>query len=219
MDSLLDYLLNVDFYLGELVDQLGPWVYAVIFASIFAEIGLVVLPFLPGESLLLASGTLASLEILDIAALAPLLFLAAFIGMICNFLIGRIAGRRLLSRPRRWLDPARVQQVHDFYERHGALAIAVSRFLPVVRTLAPFMAGVARMETRRLVLLAVVATVAWVGIFLGSGYGLGSADWVRRYLALVLVGIVIVPGIPNAVAYLVRRRRSRNRKGARSGPE
>jgi membrane-associated protein len=210
MDNVLDYIVNVDVYLGDLVEVLGLWVYAVIFVVIFAEIGLVVLTILPGESLLLASGTLASLEILHIAVLAPLLFVAAFAGILSNFLIGRFAGRWLLSKPWRFLDPANVTRVRQFYDRHGALTIAVSRFLPVLRTLAPFMAGVARMEVRRLALFAAIAAVAWVGIFLGSGYGLGTADWVRRYLAVVLVGIVIVPGLPSTGVYLVQRWRRRD---------
>lgn len=213
MDLVLDYVVHVDAYLGDLVEVLGPWVYAVVFAVVFAEIGLVVLTILPGESLLLASGTLASLGILNIGALAPLLLVAAFAGIVSNFLIGRFAGRWLLSKPRRFLQPTKVDQVRLFYERHGALTIAVSRFLPVLRTLAPFVAGVARMDVRRLALFAAVAAVAWVGIFLGSGYGLGTADWVRRYLAFVLVGIVIVPGIPSTGVYLVRR--WRRGRGAR----
>ena len=140
-------------YLAELVAQLGAWVYIALFATIFAETGLVVTPFLPGESLLLTSGTLAGGGLLTIGVLAPLLFLAAFLGDVCNYLIGRFLGRHLLSKPRRYLKPKHVAAAQRFYERHGGLAIVLARFLPVVRTLAPFVAGAAGMPLRRLLFL------------------------------------------------------------------
>ena len=210
MATILDYLLHVDVYLIQLLDVLGVWTYAVIFVTVFAEVGLVVFAFLPGESLLLGTGTLASLGMLNMAALAPMLLVAAFAGFVSNFLIGRVAGRRLLSRPRRYLDPVRVGEVHRFYERYGALTIVVSRFLPFIRVLAPFVAGVARMGARRLVFFAAVASVLWVGIFLGSGYWLGTADWARKYLALVFVAIFMVtalPGLGASVGGWMRHRR------------
>ena len=214
MDLVLDYLVNANVYVADLVETLGPWAYVVIFMTIFAEIGLVVLTILPGESLLLATGTLAGLGILNIGVLAPLLFVAAFAGILSNFFIGRFAGRWFVSRPRRLLDPENIARVRRFYERYGSLTIAVSRFLPVLRTLAPFVAGLVRMEVHRVAPFAAIAAGAWIGVFLGSGYGLGTADWVRRYLIVVLVGIVIVSGIPGIGGYVVERRR---RKGGRGG--
>ena len=142
MDQLLDYILHFDAYLTQAVEALGLWAYLAIFATIFAETGLVVAPFLPGESLLLASGTLAGAGVLHIAVLWPLLVGAAFLGDVVNYLIGRWLGRHLLSKPRKYLKPEHVQEAHEFYEEHGGLAIVACRFLPIVRTLVPFVAGV-----------------------------------------------------------------------------
>jgi membrane-associated protein len=218
MDRFVDYVLNMDVYLAELVEKLGAWVYAAIAAVIFAETGLVVMPWLPGESLLLTSGTLAGAGILNILVLAPLLFGAAFLGDVCNYLIGRFVGRHLLSKPRRYLKPEHVAQAHEFYERHGGLAIVLARFLPVVRTLAPFTAGVAGMGIRRLMFFAAIASALWVTIFLGAGYWFGSYEWVNDYLALALAVIVAASAVPSLIVYIVHRVRGRRaNRGTREG--
>lgn len=209
LDRVVDYVVNMDAYLGDLVDVLGPWAYGAIGAVIFAETGLVVTPWLPGESLLLTSGTLAGTGILSIWVLAPLLFVAAFLGDVCNYLIGRFVGRHLLSKPRRYLRPEHVAQAHEFYERHGGLAIVLARFLPVVRTLAPFVAGVAGMELHRLMAFAAVAAGLWVTIFCGAGYWFGSYDWVQDYLALALALAVAASAAPGFVIYVAHRVRGR----------
>jgi len=203
----VQYVLHLDVYLTQLVEQLGPWAYAAIFATIFAETGLVVAPFLPGESLLLTSGTLAGAGILEIAVLAPLLFAAAFLGDVCNYLIGRFVGRRLLSKPRRHIRPEHVAKAHEFYERHGGMAIVLARFLPIVRTLAPFVAGVARMEMHRLLFFAALASALWVTIFVGAGYWFGTAEWVQNYLALALAIAAAASALPGVVIWVVHRLR------------
>ncbi len=199
----------MDAYLADLVDTLGPWAYAAIGAVIFAETGLVVTPWLPGESLLLTSGTLAGADILNILVLAPLLVAASFLGDVCNYLIGRFVGRHLLAKPRRYIKPEHVAQAHEFYERHGGLAIVAARFLPVVRTLAPFVAGVARMEIHRLMLFAAVGSLLWVAIFVGAGYWFGSYRWVQDYLAVGLAVAVAASAAPGFVIYVVHRVRAR----------
>jgi membrane-associated protein len=208
LERWLQYVLQMDAYLARLVAEWGAWVYAAIFATIFAETGLVVAPFLPGESLLLTSGTLAGAGILEILVLAPLLFGAAFLGDVCNYLIGRFVGRHLLSKPRRYLRPEHVQQAHEFYERHGGMAIVLARFLPIVRTLAPFVAGVARMEIHRFMFFAALASALWVTIFLGAGYWFGTAQWVQDYLALALAAAMAASVLPGLIIYLVHRVRS-----------
>jgi membrane-associated protein len=213
VDRFVQYVLHMDVQLAHLVDQLGPWVYAAIGAVIFAETGLVVMPWLPGESLLLASGTLAGADVLNILLLAPLLFAAAFLGDVCNYLIGRFIGRHLLGKPRRYLKAEHVQQAHEFYERHGGMAIVLARFLPVVRTLAPFVAGVAGMEIHRLMFFAAIASALWVTIFCGAGYWFGSYGWVQDYLAVALAIAVAASAIPGFVIYVVHRVR-RRRAGA-----
>ena len=203
----MQYVLHLDVYLTQLVEQLGPWAYAAIFATIFAETGLVVAPFLPGESLLLTSGTLAGAGILEIAVLAPLLFAAAFLGDACNYLIGRFVGRRLLSKPRKHLRPEHVERAHELYERHGGMAIVLARFLPIVRTLAPFVAGVAGMEMHRLLFFAAIASALWVTIFVGAGYWFGTAEWVQNYLALALAIAAAASALPGVVIWVVHRLR------------
>ncbi len=212
MDYLLHYVVHLDAYLRQAVEVLGPWAYAAIFLTVFAETGLVVAPFLPGESLLLTSGTLAGAGVLQVAALWPLLVAAAFLGDVVNYLIGRWLGKHLLSRPRRYLKPQHVQDAHQFYEEHGGLAIVVCRFLPIVRTLVPFVAGVTRMEFRRYLLFAALAALLWVTIFLGAGYLFGNVPWVREYLALALAIAVAASAVPGFVIWTVHHlRRARSR--------
>ncbi len=209
MHQLVTYILDFDVYLAQLIDVLGPWAYAAIFATIFCETGLVVAPFLPGESLLLASGTLAGADVLHAAVLAPLLFTAAFLGDVCNYLIGRWIGRHLLSKPRRYLKPEHIEQAHEFYERHGGMAIVFARFLPIVRTLAPFVAGVARMEFHRLLLYAAIAAALWVTVFFGAGYLFGNVPWVQDYLAVALAIAFALSATPGVIVWLVHRVRRR----------
>lgn len=207
-DKIVQFILHLDAHLTELVATVGGWAYGALFVTIFAETGLVVMPFLPGESLLLTSGTLAGSGLLSIAVLAPLLLLAAFLGDVCNYLIGRYLGRHLLSKPRRYLKPEHVEKAHAFYERHGGMAIVLARFLPVVRTLAPFTAGVAGMPLRRLMMYAALASALWVAIFLGGGYWFGTVAWVRDSLALVLAGIAVASALPGIIAFVARRVRA-----------
>jgi membrane-associated protein len=211
---VIEYVLHLDVHLAELAVQLGPWAYAAVFATIFAETGLVVAPFLPGESLLLTSGTLAGADIVEIVVLAPLLFAAALLGDVCNYLIGRFVGRRILSKPRKHIRPEHVAKAHEFYERHGGMAIVLARFLPIVRTLAPFVAGVARMEFHRLLFFAAIASALWVTIFLGAGYWFGTAQWVQDYLAVALAVIVVASALPGLIVWAVHRVR-RERDGSR----
>jgi membrane-associated protein len=184
-------------------------------AVIFCETGLVVAPFLPGESLLLASGTLAGAGILDTIVLGPLLFAAAFFGDIVNYLIGRWVGRRILSRPRKYLKPEHIAQAHEFYERHGGMAIVLARYLPIVRTLAPFVAGVARLELHKMALYAAVAAATWVVVFFGAGVLFGNVPWVQDYLAVALAIAVCLSAAPATVVWGVRYlRRLRRRQVA-----
>lgn len=213
MDQLLHYIVQLDEYLAQAVQALGPWAYGAIFLTIFAETGLVVMPFLPGESLLLTSGTLAGADVLNIAVLWPLLVAAAFLGDVVNYLIGRWLGRHILSKPRKYLKPEHVREAHAFYEEHGGLAIVACRFLPLVRTLVPFVAGVTRMEVHRYVTFAALASAIWVTIFLGAGYLFGNVPWVQEYLAIALAIAVAASAIPGFIIWAVHHmRRQRTRR-------
>jgi membrane-associated protein len=207
--QLVQYILDFDIYLAQLITVLGPWSYVSIAAVIFSETGLVVAPFLPGESLLLASGTLAGADVLNPVVLGPALFAAAFLGDIVNYLIGRWIGSHLLSRPNRYLKPAHIARAHEFYERHGGLAIVLARYLPIVRTLAPFVAGVARLEFHKMVVYAAIAAASWVAIFFGAGLLFGNVPWVQDYLALALVIAVCLSATPGVVVWGIHRLRRR----------
>lgn len=203
-----DVLVHLDVYLKDIINHYGAWVYAILFLTVFCETGLVIAPFLPGESLLITSGALAGAHVLNIYILAPLFFVASVLGDTCNMLIGRYLGKWLLKRHNRYLRPEHVKKAEDFYARYGGRAIIMARFLPVVRTLAPFVAGIARMNIVRFVVCAATASFLWVLVFLGAGYFFGNIPWVQSNLGFVLVGIVLAAFIlPSGIGYLVRRLR------------
>jgi membrane-associated protein len=212
VDQFLHYIVQLDEYLAQAVEALGPWAYGAVFVTIFGETGLVVMPFLPGESLLLTSGTLAGADVLNIAVLWPLLAGAAFLGDVVNYLIGRWLGKHLLRKPRKHLKPEHVKEAHEFYEEHGGLAIVACRFLPIVRTLVPFVAGATRMELHRYLAFAALASGLWVTVFLGAGYLFGNVPWVQEYLAIALMIAVAASAIPGFIVWAVhyvRRQRAR----------
>ena len=212
MTELLDLLLHVDVYLLDLVANYGIWVYAILFLIIFAETGLVVTPFLPGDSLLFAAGALAASGALDPGGTVLLLVVAAVLGDAVNYAVGRMVGTRLIhlaqTDPRwgRWIQPAYVTRAHEFFERHGGKAIVLARFMPIVRTFVPFVAGVAEMRYPAFALYNVTGAVAWVGVCMGAGYIFGNVPIVKENFSLVALGIVVVSILPMVFEYLKHRR-------------
>jgi len=207
MTDFIDLLLHVDRYLLDIVDQYGGWVYALLFLIIYAETGLVVTPFLPGDSLLFAAGALAASGALDGWLLFGLLVLAAVAGNTVNYAIGRAVGQRLIDRaatdPRwgRWIRIEYVSQARAFFETHGGRAVVLGRFMPIVRTFVPFVAGVAEMPYRSYVLYNVVGAIAWAGLCIGAGYLFGNVPVVKNNFSLVAIGIVIVSLLPAVIAW------------------
>ena len=212
MTELLDLLLHVDVYLLDLVANYGIWIYAILFLIVFAETGLVVTPFLPGDSLLFAAGALAANGALDPGGVVLLLIIAAILGDAVNYAIGRMVGTRLIhlahTDPRwgRWIQPAYVARAHEFFERHGGKAIVLARFMPIVRTFVPFVAGVAEMRYPSFALYNVTGAITWVGICVGAGYLFGNVPIVKENFSLVALGIVIVSVLPMAFEYVKYRR-------------
>ena len=212
MTELIDLLLHVDRYLLDLVTTYGAWVYAVLFLIVFAETGLVVTPFLPGDSLLFAAGALSATGALDGRIVIVLLLAAAIIGDAVNYSVGRTIGERIIQRARtderwgRWINPAYVDRAHGFFEQHGGKAIVLGRFMPIVRTFVPFVAGVAKMSYPTFALYNVAGACLWVGICVGAGYLFGNVPIVRDNFSLVAIGIVIVSVLPMAFEYLRHRR-------------
>jgi membrane-associated protein len=199
--GLLDIVLRLDVHLAALIQNYGTWVYAILFAVIFAETGLVVTPFLPGDSLLFVAGALAALGGLDVHILVIALVAAAVLGNTTNYAIGRWLGRHLLSgRASRWVKREHLDRTHAFYEKHGGAAIVISRFLPIIRTYVPFVAGLAEMTYARFTAYNVGGAVLWVGSLAYAGYFFGNLPWVRANLTLIIVGIIAASLVPLAVA-------------------
>lgn len=219
LTRLVDLLLHSDVYLQQLVATYGTWVYAILFAIVFAETGLVVTPFLPGDSLLFAAGALAGSGALNPTLTVILLVAAAISGDAVNYSIGRAAGTRIIQRSRvdprwgRWIKPAYVDRAHEFFERQGGKAIVLARFVPIVRTFVPFVAGVAEMSYPAFAFYNVTGAVGWVAVCVGAGYLFGQVPIVRENFSLVALGIVFVSLLPMLIEYL--RHRSRTREDMR----
>ena len=195
--SLIDVFLHLDKHLAQVVQQYGVWVYAILFAIIFVETGFVVMPFLPGVSLLFVAGTLAAVGGMDLGILMALLTIAAVAGDALNYSVGRYFGPKVFSwEQSRWFNRAAFERTHAFYEKHGPITIVVARFLPFVRTFAPFVAGIAQMRYARFALYNVVGAVLWVcGISL-LGYLVGNTAWVKQNFSLVTLLLIVIPGLP-----------------------
>ena len=213
MSELLDLLLHVDTYLLELVATYGAWIYVILFAIVFAETGLIATPFLPGDSLLFATGAIAATGALDVRVATVLVLVAAIAGDAVNYSVGRFIGVRIIHLARtdprwgRWVNPVYIDRAHAFFERHGGKAIVMGRFAPIVRTFVPFVAGVAEMSYPAFALYNVAGAVAWVGICVGAGYVFGNIPIIKDNFSLVTIGIVAVSMLPMVVEY-VRYRRS-----------
>jgi membrane-associated protein len=207
MAHLIDLLLHVDRYLLDIVDTYGGWVYALLFAIVYAETGLVVTPFLPGDSLLFAAGALAAAGVVDGWLMFGLVVAAAVAGNTVNYAIGRSLGQRLIDRAAtdrrlgRWLNLAYVERARSFFEMHGGRAVVLGRFMPIVRTFVPFVAGVTAMPYRAYTLYNVVGAVAWAGLCIGAGYLFGNVPVVKNNFSLVAIAIVIMSLIPAVVAW------------------
>ena len=202
MQDLLNIFLHVDEHLARVVADYGAWVYGILFAIIFAETGLVVTPFLPGDSLLFACGALAASGKMNIGLLFVLLCIAAILGDAVNYSIGRWFGVRLFTHanPRslkaRLLRKKHLDKAHAFYEKHGGKAIILARFVPIARTFVPFVAGAAKMTYRQFAIFNVVGAIAWVGACLAAGYIFGGMEIVKKHFELVVLGIVFVSLLP-----------------------
>jgi len=203
-----DFVVHLDKHLAALLQQHGAWVYVLLFLIIFGETGLVVTPFLPGDSLLFVAGTLAATGGIDVHLLAIVLMLAAILGNTTNYSIGYWLGPKVFHwEQSRWFNRRALDRAHAFYERHGGKTIVVTRFVPILRTFAPFVAGIARMTYVRFTAYNVAGAVLWVGLLLYAGYWFGNVPMVRDNLALVMLLIVAVSLAPIAVEFVRHRAR------------
>jgi membrane-associated protein len=209
MPDLLDMILNIDQFLGVWVAEYGAWIYLVLFLIIFGETGLVVLPFLPGDSLLFIAGAFGASGMLDPVMLGALLIVAAILGNTVNYAVGRYIGPRVFTSNYRYLDRNALIKTHAFYEKHGGKTIVLSRFLPIFRTFAPFVAGVGSMNVVRFQLFNISGAVLWVGSLITLGYFFGNVPIIKEHLnTIVLIGIsaAAVPVVLGAVWKLFKRK-------------
>jgi membrane-associated protein len=206
ISGFIDLILHLDVHLLRMVQDYGAWIYAILFAIIFSETGFVVTPFLPGDSLLFVAGAIAATGAMNVHLLAALLAAAAVLGNTANYGIGRWLGKRFFTdRGSKWLNPAHLKRANAFYERHGGKAVVLSRFLPIVRTYIPFVAGMAAMPVRRFTAYNVAGAALWVGALLYLGFFFGNIPWIQENLTAMIIGIVLVSLLPLAIAYAKSR--------------
>lgn len=208
--TMVDIFLHLDRHLVAVVRDHGLWVYALLFLIIFVETGLVVMPFLPGDSLLFAAGAIAGVGGMSLNGLLLPLMIAAVLGDALNYSVGRWFGPRVFRwESSRWFNRAAFDRTHAFYERHGPITIVVARFLPFVRTFAPFVAGIAHMSYPRFAFYNILGAVIWVGSLVSLGYLVGNTDWVKANFSLVTLAFIVVPALPALIEFFRHWRRAR----------
>ena len=203
----LDIVLNLDTHLLALTQEYGVWVYGILFLIIFCETGLVVTPFLPGDSLLFVAGALCGMGAMELQILMPLLMLASFSGDNTNYWIGRLIGLRLIRRVNsRFINQAHLDKTHVFYKKHGGKTILFARFLPIVRTFAPFVAGIGTMRYRLFLAFSALGSVVWIGFFSIGGYFFGNIPVIKNNLTLMILAIVFISFLPALREFLRQRK-------------
>jgi membrane-associated protein len=210
LTTTLYSLLALDQTVATLAGQYGPWLYALLFAIIFAETGLIIFPFLPGDSILFIAGTVVATAGLNVHVLVVVLIVAAILGDTVNYSIGHYIGPKAFDRPdSRWFRQEHLRRTQAFYDRYGGITIIIGRFVPIVRTFAPFLAGVAGMTYRRFLSYNVVGGIAWISSLVYAGYLFGNIPWVKDNLTLIVIAIVVVSLIPAASTFFRERRERR----------
>jgi len=212
IQTLIDYVLHLDTHLAALVASAGVWTYVILALIIFAETGLVVTPFLPGDSLLFATGAIAAASTLNIAILLPLLTVCAILGDAVNYWAGTVFGERAAAGKLPLVKKSHIDRTHEFFERHGGKTIFLARFVPIIRTFAPFVAGAGAMSYPRFAMYNVVGGIVWVSSMLLAGYFFGNLPIVRDNFSLVIIAIIILSLIPGIVAVMQERARVRRNR-------
>jgi membrane-associated protein len=201
--QFVDLILHLDTHLALLIQQYGTWIYLILFLIIYCETGLVVTPFLPGDSLLFVAGAMAAVGAMDVHALFALLGLAAFSGDNTNYWIGRYLGPRVFKRERsRLFNPEHLRRTQRFYEKHGGKTVVLARFMPIVRTFAPFVAGIGHMRYASFLFYSFAGSVLWISSLVYAGYYFGNIPFVKENLTAFILGVIVLSIMPGIVTYL-----------------
>lgn len=219
LSDLFSLFLHLDRHLAELAGQYGSWIYGILFLIVFCETGLVVTPFLPGDSLLFAAGSLAAIGSMNIHLLFLLMATAAILGNTVNYTVGRLLGEKAFTPNARILKQDYLHRTHRFFERHGGKTIVITRFVPLVRTFAPFVAGVGAMTYSKFIVYNVVGGIAWVLIFTLLGYFFGNVPFVQHNFEYVIIAIVLISVLPAVWEFIAEKTRARNELPVASAPE
>lgn len=205
IEYLIDIFLHLDKHLNEIILQYGTLTYVILFLVIFAETGLVFAPFLPGDSLLFAAGTFAAIGSFNVHILFLILTTAAIVGDSVNYWVGQYVGLKLFERKSRFLKKEYLERTHKFYEKHGGKTIILARFIPIVRTFAPFVAGVGAMTYNKFLAYNIIGAILWCAIFIYGGYFFGNLSFVKNNFSLVIIAIILVSVLPMLIEYIKHR--------------
>ncbi len=206
---MIDIILNLDAHLVSLIQMYGVWIYAIVFVVIFCETGLVIAPFLPGDSLLFLLGALAARGLIDAQTMICIAIVAAFLGDTVNYHIGKLLGRKVFhSDTSRFFKKRYLTQTEGFYEKYGAKAIIIARFMPIIRTFAPFIAGIGAMSYRRFLAYNIIGGVVWILLFMIAGYLFGNIPFIKENLTIMVMVIIALSMVPAMVEYMRKQRRS-----------
>lgn len=199
MTQIIDFILHIDKHLVDILATYGLWIYAILFLIVFAETGFVVTPFLPGDSLLFAAGAMAAIGSMNFFLLLGLMIVAALLGNFVNYAIGYFSGDKILAKG--WIKQKYLDDTQKYFDKYGALTIVMSRFAPIIRTIAPFVAGVGKMDYKKFSFYNIVGGIGWVTICLSAGYFLGQFDVVKKNFSLITLGIIFVSAIPAVIGF------------------
>ena len=199
MTQILDFILHIDKHLVDILATYGLWIYAILFLIVFAETGFVVTPFLPGDSLLFAAGAMAAIGSMNFFLLLGLMIAAALLGNFVNYAVGYFSGDKILAKG--WIKQKYIEDTQKYFDKYGAFTIVMSRFAPIIRTIAPFVAGVGKMDYKKFSFYNIVGGIAWVTICLSAGYFLGQFEVVKKNFSLITLGIIFVSAIPAVIGF------------------
>jgi len=210
LQQFIDIILHLDIHLASLAAEYGVWLYGILFLLIFCETGLVVTPFLPGDSLLFAAGSLCAISELSVLVVVPLLIAAAVIGDSTNYWIGRGFGLQLFkNKDSRIFKQKYLDQTEQFYQKHGVKTVVLARFMPIIRTFAPFVAGIGRMNYQRFLSFSVLGSILWIGSFTFGGFFFGNIPFFKKNFTLVIVAIMVISLMPGIISYVQQKRRAK----------